>query len=169
MKLPRYLQVAILVTTMAVLWSLFTDEGVPNAYEVTSASSPARPVKTITPDTKYERTNRINLFPLPQQIQDGGEKELNRAPQAPDTPPLPLVVLGAWWEKQQRIIVLTDGDKSWLVCQRCSIEGKIWIGSEAIRGWTLKAVEKKHLLFEWKLSQTEKRLELDDLKSEPLQ
>jgi hypothetical protein len=85
------------------------------------------------------------------------------------TPDLPFKALGTWWSQNQRVILLTNGVDTWPVCRQCKAEEKIWIGSEPVSGWQLKAVEKDHLLFEWLLTHAQRKLELGELQSEPTQ
>lgn len=170
MKLPRYLQVALLATVGAVVWSQLADDGsAPVDLHVTKPVS-QRPLMRKETPASSERTLRPNLFSLP--IADT-EVEQNKAASSiepePVTPNLPLQALGAWWSQHQRIILLTDGVETWPVCRQCKVEGKIWIGSEPVSGWQLKAVEKDHLLFEWQLTHAQRKLELGELQSEPTQ
>lgn len=168
MKLPRYLQLALVLTAGATIWSLVTGE------EVSQAPHQVQPVSRPRPAPAKQETahsTRIDLFStLRNRAQNAAEKkpESERAEKAqPAAPPLPLQVLGAWWENRQRIIVLTDGKETWPVCERCKADGKIWIGSSPIDDWMLKAVANDHLLFEWQPSHIQQRLELDELQSEP--
>lgn len=170
MKLPRYLQVALLATVGAVVWSQFADDGsAPVDLHVTKPVS-QRPLMRKETPASSEHALRPNLFSLP--IADT-EVEQNKATSniapEPVTPNLPLQALGAWWSQHQRIILLTDGVETWPVCRQCKAEGKIWIGSEPVSGWQLKAVEKDHLLFEWQLTHAQRKLELGELQSEPTQ
>jgi hypothetical protein len=167
MRLPRYLQVALLATVGAVAWSqLADDEPTPVA---SSAPSPARAraVKPIEAPPSLSRPARANLFPPPQASAREAAEPAPRAEPEPTTPELPLHALGAWWNQHQRTVLLTDGVETWPVCQRCRADGKIWIGSEPVSGWILKAVEQDHLLFEWQLTHVQRRLALGDLQSEP--
>ncbi|WP_455871769.1 hypothetical protein [Serratia proteamaculans] len=171
MKLPRYLQVALLVTVGAVSWSQFVDDE--HARVVPQVTQPAssRPATLRETLPSPLRTSRTNLFAPPLADTATGQTEpaqKNVEPEPP-TPSLPLQALGAWWSQHQRIIVLTDGVETWPVCRQCKAEGKIWIGSEPISGWQLKAVEKDHLLFEWQLTHAQRKLELGELQSEPTQ
>lgn len=170
MKLPRYLQVALLATVGIVGWCQWADdEATPVMFSVTPAVSP-RPTTPSAPSAAPLRTARNTLFSLP--LPDAAAQQIDPAESVaaePSTPDLPLQALGAWWSQHQRIILLTDGTETWPVCRQCKAEGSIWIGSEPVSGWQLKAVEKDHLLFEWQLTHAQRTLELGELQSEPTQ
>jgi hypothetical protein len=170
MKLPRYLQLALVVTAGAVLWSLFAGEEEPlSNLSVQPVSQPSASQRTKAPPETPVRQTRANLFALPQTATPEQEQEAMQSAvePPPSAPPLPLNVLGTWWDRHQRIILLTDGVETWPVCDRCHAEGKIWIGSSPINDWVLKGVEKDHLLFEWLPGHIQQPLELGDLQSEP--
>lgn len=172
MMLPRYLQLAILATAGAVIWSLFIDDETAAVSARPLSAGQEQPATSVSDRIKTPRTDRINLFTVPVLAKTDDEPPPEREsppPPEPTTPPLPLQALGAWWSNNQRILLLTDGVETWPVCDRCRADGKIWIGSSPINGWTLKAVEKDHLLFEWQLTHIQQRLELGDLQSEPTQ
>ncbi|MGU3414609.1 hypothetical protein ACLBW0_13485 [Enterobacteriaceae bacterium C34A] len=168
MKLPRYLQAALAATAVAVIWSQFVDDApLPEASllapknTLPSAKSEAEPLSRPVP-------GRADLFAFAPS--DKASEPTDATPHEetqPPTPELPLQILGAWWRHHQRTLLLTDGTETWPVCRDCRAEGKIWIGSEPVNGWILKAVAKDHLLFEWRLTHAERRLELGDLQSEP--
>ena len=168
MKLPRYLQLALVLTAGAAIWSQFADEEISQApLEVQPVSRP-RPAPA---KKEAAHSTRVDLFSTPHsrardltETQPESEQPEKAAPTAP---PIPLQVLGAWWENRQRIIVLTDGKETWPVCERCKADGRIWIGSSPVDNWILKTVANDHLLFEWQPSHIQQRLELDELQSEP--
>lgn len=166
MKLPRYLQVMLIATVGAVIWSQFSeDEPTPDAPHVTQPAPP--------PAVKFKSANRptrVNLFPKPKADANAPVKQTESKKtikHEPSTPALPFQALGVWWSHHQRVILLTNGVETWPVCRRCKAEGKIWVGNEPAKGWQLKAVEKDHLLFEWRFNHIQRRLELGDLQSEP--
>lgn len=168
MKLPRYLQVALLATLGGIVWSQLSDDESTRGVSQVAQPVAQRPVKLKEAQSPPLRASRINLFPPPlaETVDQSSEPKLSVEPK-PSTPDLPLQALGAWWSQHQRIILLTDGVETWPVCLRCKAEGKIWIGSEPVSGWRLKAVEKDHLLFEWQLTHAQRKLELGELQSEP--
>lgn len=169
MKLPRYLQVAIIVTAGLVIWSQFSGD---EPAESTTASRPiaqrTRPA-AVTSTTAAPTTKEwVNLFPGPAKpVTRNGSESLAPPPPAPSAPPLPFKAMGAWWSKQQRVVIVTDGQQTWPVCNKCDAEGKIWIGSSPMEGWSLVEVADDHLLFEWLATHTRKRLELGDLQDKP--
>ncbi|HEY3983136.1 hypothetical protein [Cedecea sp.] len=168
MKLPRYLQVALLATAGAVVWSQLSDDEPASVVPQVMESAPLRPAKPKEAPPGAPRPARPNLFPQPLADTGAEQTEAEQHVEAePVTPELPLQALGAWWSQHQRVILLTDGVETWPVCSKCKAEGKIWIGNEPVSGWQLKAVEKDHLLFEWRLTHTQRRLELGELQSEP--
>lgn len=169
MKLPRYLQLALVLTAGLVFWSLFSGEEAPEVPRQKASVSPPRPP---TPEQEAPRQTRIDLFAAPHHTaREEAEKlsETGKPEQAPlpTAPLLPLQILGAWWENHQRIILLTDGKETWPVCERCQADGRIWTGSAPVSDWILKAVAKDHLLFEWQPGHIQQRLELGELQSEP--
>lgn len=170
MKLPRYLQVALLVTAGAVAWSHFSDnEPAPGPPQMTRSVT-QHPVKPTEEPASLARSERINLFPHPMaEVFEEQAKPVEDVKPEQTTPDLPVYALGAWWNHHQRIIILTDGVETWPVCRHCQAAGKIWIGNEPVSGWKLKAVEKDHLLFEWRFTHALRKLELGELQSEPTQ
>ena len=169
MKLPRYLQLALLGTAAVVIWSLNSEEEPAAVHPVAQVREPARKAKPVAAKKPADTPLRNNLFHSPVAQVQQVETPPEAPPETPSAPPLPLEALGAWWSGHQRIVLLTDGRETWPVCQRCRADNKIWIGSSPVSGWTLKAVEKDHLLFEWQLTHIQQRLELGDLQSEPTQ
>lgn len=170
MKLPRYLQVALLATAVAVVWSHFNDDDSASVTPQTMRPVTAHQIKQTAEPASTPRPERIDLFPSPKA--DAGAEQAMPVEQAkaePTTPDLPLHALGAWWSDHQRIIVLTDGVDTWPVCRQCKAAGKIWLGSEPVKGWKLTAVKQDHLLFEWQSTHAQHRLELGELQSEPKQ
>lgn len=175
MKLPRYLQLSLVATLALVIWSQFNDE------TLTTANPPTQPKRAATASsaaaTKVASGTpaRANLFRLPVSEADtvamreakAKAKAKATAPAEPLTPPLPLKVLGAWWSQQQRIIILTDGMDTWPVCDKCKVQGKIWLGSTPVSKWSLVEVTPDHLLFEWQATHARQRIALDDFASEP--
>lgn len=171
MKLPRYLQVALLATAVAVAWSHFSeDESALVTPQMRHPVTP-QPVKPSKETASAPRPERVDLFPSPKADvpQEQAASVEQAAPAEPTTPDLPLHALGAWWSDHQRIIILTDGVETWPVCRQCNAAGNIWLGSEPVSGWKLKAVGKDHLLFEWQSTHAQRRLELGELQLEPKQ
>lgn len=169
MKLPRYLQVALVITVGLLLWSQFSDEDPEVLTPVARRPANNTPAPVQSPMTPAA-TARINLFPVPEMKQKESLKTDVARPQppaVPQTPPLPLSVMGAWWNQNQRIVIITDGKQSWPVCNRCKAEGKIWLGSTPVSGWTLTDVTQEYLQFEWQATHVRQQLMLDDLASEP--
>lgn len=174
MKLPRYLQVALLATAVAVVWSYSDEDESSSVLHQAVRPVTHSSVKTVREPPPASRHERVDLFPA-------GEAEplkeesipMEQAPPIasaePDTPALQLQVLGTWWSHDQRIIILTDGVGTWPVCRACKAAGKIWLGSEPVRGWKLTAVGKDHLLFEWQSNHAQRRLALKEIHTEPTQ
>ena len=164
MTLPRYLQVALLLSVLAAIGSLLFLEEAPEIHlpEQTAATTPL----TLYPQNNRQ-TPRQDLFSVPVKVLPTPVKTPDKPSVRPATPPFPLQVMGAWWSQNQRIILLTNGHNTWPVCKGCKAEEKIWIGDQPVAGWVLKAVATDHLLFEWQLTHAQQRLELGDLHSEP--
>nr|WP_159466092.1 hypothetical protein [Scandinavium goeteborgense] len=167
MRLPRYLQVALVATVGAVVWSQFADDDSAPVAASAPQQTRTRAAKPIDVQQPLSRPSRTNLFPQPQTHPREQDILTPSVKPEPTTPELPLHAMGAWWNQHQRTVLLTDGVETWPVCQRCRADGKIWIGSEPVSGWILKAVEQDHLLFEWQLTHVQRRLALGDLQSEP--
>ena len=167
MKLPRYLQVALAITAGLAMWSQFSDPSTEKLTPATQRLPEAAPV-TLPPVVAPAATARINLFPLPEvKALEKKAAPSIPVPPPPQTPPLPLTVMGTWWRPNQRNVIITDGQTSWPVCNRCRAEGKIWLGSAPISGWTLTDVTHDALQFEWQATHVRQQLMLDDLASEP--
>lgn len=168
MKLPRYLQVALLVTAGAVAWSYFNDNEPAPVTSQMMRPVTEHPVKPTQEPASMPRSKRVDLFPQSKtDVLEEQAKPVEQVKPEVTTPDLPLYALGAWWNPHQRIIILTNGVETWPVCRHCKAAEKIWIGSEPVSGWKLKAVEKDHLLFEWRFTHAQRKLELGELQSEP--
>lgn len=166
MKLPRYLQVALVLTAGLALWSQFSSDETQETVHLRAPTT--RPAPAVKPSAEPLTTVRRDLFPPHNEHEESPETvAVEVAPPPPSAPPLPLQVLGAWWEQRQRIIILTDGQETWPVCERCRADGKIWLGDSPVSGWTLTEVANDYLQFEWTATHMHQRLSLEELTSEP--
>ena len=167
MKLPRYLQLALVLTAGAVFWSQFADD------EISQAPLEAQPVSRPRPAPAKPETahaTRIDLFQrhiARRKTQQNSRRKtigLKRRHQPHRRYRFSSSVpVGKPSEDR-----CADGwQRDRPVCERCRADGRIWIGSSPVNNWILKAVANDHLLFEWQPTHSQQRLELDELQSEP--
>jgi len=171
MKLPRYLQVMLVLTAVLSLWSALNGDEpeeenllpVRQSAEVSHAA--AAPAQPATPGNPSE-----NLFPFqgepvkPARAPEPAAPPVARQPPAPQ---LPFKVVGAWWNNNQRLLVLTNGKESWIVCRQCKLRESIRPGDKLDNNWQLTEIAADALTFRWLPLQNDQRLPLDDMKSKP--
>lgn len=173
MKLPRYLQIALALSCALSLWSFFSvPESQPQEeltlLEVRPRTAPSL-ASHIQPTTAVAE-NPTNLFPFQGQKTELPPTTPSEAPPKmafPSAPPLPFQVNGAWWYRQQRSLVLTDGKQQWIVCRQCQARDKIWLGTIINHDWQLVEVSADFLTFRWLPQRYEQRLTLGDMTSKP--
>ncbi|MEW5561962.1 hypothetical protein AB1287_17230 [Enterobacter asburiae] len=169
MKIPRYLVIALAATGLVVMASQFWGQS-------EEPSSVVRPVKSVrNPATAAavtrqadERQEIVDLFPVPEVLQPVAAPE----PQSPAVaekidPPFAFQVVGAWWKDGQRIVIISDGAHSRLLCQQCQAAGVVRPGEALALEWRLDSIADDHLMVEWLPQNLLKRIELGDLKSKP--
>ncbi|HHB1427554.1 TPA: hypothetical protein ACOQZT_003164 [Serratia odorifera] len=169
MKLPRYLQIALALSALLCLWSILsTPEETQQQGEALSA--PARP--SVAPHIRPAAdaaVSAVNLFPFQGHRAEAPQNAAPPPPERviPNTPPLPFQVSGAWWEQRQRALVLTDGERQWIVCRQCKARDKIWAGAILNHDWQLTEVGADFLTFRWLPQRHDRRLTLGDMTSKP--
>ncbi|MGR4049379.1 hypothetical protein [Kosakonia cowanii] len=148
MKLPRYLQILLLLTAGLLTWVHFTDE----ESQSGAGMSQAAPEDTRPPRQAKARSLRVtddasaiaDLFPV-------YNVPVAKAP-APvakvQSVTFPFRVVGLWVRKDMRIVILTDGARQWLICDACRKAGYIRPGGLITPEWRLQAMAQGSLLFE---------------------
>ncbi|CAM3741944.1 hypothetical protein BS639_02640 [Rouxiella silvae] len=175
MKLPRYLQIALLATCALALYSLLGDEAdepVPLSV-VHRAPSPSAVKITPTATSQLEQSF-VDLFPSGiKPLKPAPELEaVHKAPvvakvEEPLVPSLPFNLVGSWWSDGQRALMLQQGSQHWIICKKCRAPQRVWIGMPLNKDWQLKSVSTDSLTFLWLPQMREQRLPLGDMKSEP--
>ena len=168
MKLPRYLFVSLIITVALVLWCVVsTEQETTQHYQPRAVHS--HPTVVVEPlSTAKNRNGRvIDLFPVFLQAERGKEEESRPEPVTKTAPQFPLQVVGAWWEDNNRIVILNDGDRNVLLCKTCRMSGYIRPGEEILTDWRLTELAEDHLSVEWLPENISNRIELDDLTSKP--
>jgi len=168
MKLPRYLIIMLVVTVALVLWSqLDVTEEPEQFYNVATSQKIKKTNKTGI--RKIQDDVIVDLFPVLQKNQP--EKTENKSLDTVKKiePVFPLQVVGAWWEKGQKVVILSDGELNILLCKNCKTRGYTTPGKEIISSWKLVALADDHLVVEWQPEKILKRIELGDLTSKPAQ
>jgi hypothetical protein len=175
MKLPRYLQITLVLGGGLSLWSFFSTPGSPpqeaRLLPQTRVATPVVAARTNGIATEAEAAeSTINLFPFQggQEVPSQDTQLLAPLKATPsDVPPLPFQVNGTWWEKKQRALVLTDGEQQWIICRQCRARDKIWTGATLEHNWKLVEVGTDFLTFRWLPQQRDQRLALGDMTSKP--
>lgn len=171
MKLPRYLQIALLLTGALVLYTLLSDDAedidvVTGIYRIQQAVSEDKNSK----NAEYPKStgNFVNLFPpaIKPQSEKVVSQEIIKAPEIV-TPPLPFKVIGAWWSEGQRTLVLQDAGRQWIICQHCRATEPIWIGMQITPEWKLRGISADRLTFVWLPQMREQHLALGAMNTEP--
>lgn len=171
MKLPRYLQIGLVLSCLLCLWSFFS------APEATQQQEWVRPqtrtkviVSPAAQTTAAVTENAVNLFPFQGQKPTPSTTEVLSAPPTeaePVAPPLPFQVNGAWWYQRHRALILTDGKQQWIICRQCRARDKIWTGATLNHDWQLVKIGPDFLTFRWLPQQLDQRLALGDMTSKP--
>ncbi|CAI1709789.1 Uncharacterised protein [Serratia ficaria] len=170
MKLPRYLQIALALSALLCLWSFFsTSEEPPQEEPLLAQARPAAAAPHSRP-LAAAAASAVNLFPFQgHQVEPPQNAAPSTQPKAviPSTPPLPFQVSGAWWDRHQRALVLTDGERQWIVCRQCQARDKIWTGAILNHDWQLVEVGADFLTFRWLPQRHDRRLALGDMTFKP--
>ncbi|MDR3432779.1 MAG: hypothetical protein P4L95_12895 [Rouxiella aceris] len=181
MKLPRYLQIALLITGLLVLYSLIGDEE-PASMPLSVINPLSQNAHTRSADQHHRQSvsesksdDFIDLFPSAiksaalEQSQEVSiaTKQSQRQEAAIVVPPLPFQLVGAWWSNHQRTLMLQAEDQQWIICRRCRAAKRVWTGMKLTDDWQLKSVSADSLTFIWLPQMQEQHLALGDMKSEP--
>jgi hypothetical protein len=174
MKLPRYLQFALLITGALVLYSL-VDDAPDGVEEIAVVQRPAHvdsnrltPVSELKPQDGF-----IDIFPSgikPADVQTSREVLATPKDAEPPkivTPPLPFRLVGAWWSDNQRALMLQQADQQWIICRRCRAPERVWTGMNLTKDWQLKSVSAQSLTFIWLPQMREQHMALGDMDAEP--
>ncbi|KAB7894661.1 hypothetical protein GA565_00965 [Rouxiella sp. S1S-2] len=175
MKLPRYLQIALLATCALVLYSLLGDEAdepIPLAVVHRAATPSAVDISPTA--SSLQKQGFVDLFPsATKPLKPTSEQEsMHKAPvvaivQEPLVPRLPFNLVGSWWSDGQRALMLQQGSQHWIICKKCRAPQRVWIGMPLNKDWQLKSVSTDSLTFLWLPQMREQRLPLGDMKYEP--
>ncbi|WP_336768904.1 hypothetical protein [Pantoea endophytica] len=164
MKLPRYLVIALFLTGCAVVASeFFTTDDISTPV---AAPLKVRPV----PEKKAsveELTDFVDLFPSGLRHVVAAEVVRPVIP-VPQEPAFPYLVVGAWWQKGERIVIISNGNHDRLICQRCGVKDAIHPGSAVTPEWRLIKIADDAMTVEWEPQKLLKHIELGDLKSAPI-
>lgn len=168
MKLPRYLVVSLIITVALILWSVVsTEQETTQHYQPRAVRSHSTVVAEPLSTAKNRNGQVIDLFPVFSQTERGKEQESRPEPAIKTAPQFPLQVVGAWWENNNRIVILNDGDRNVLLCKTCQMNGYIRPGEEILTDWRLTELAEDHLSVEWLPENISNRIELGDLTSKP--
>lgn len=168
MRLPRYLVVAMIVTSGLVLWAQFSSEQDQSEQGMKLTSPSIAPGVAPVPVTD-EQTPAIDLFPVPFRQAPQPEEQKKGAMDQKTVPPFPLPVVGAWWQGNDRIVILSDGQTNTLLCAGCQRPGYIGPGELITPEWKFKAMADDAISVEWLPENMTQRIDLGDLKSKPAQ
>lgn len=181
MKLPRYLQISLLITGLLVLYTLIVDdEAVSPPLSVINPLSQTAQTRSADrhrrqPVLENRSDDFVDLFP--SAIKPVAREQSKQAPiveeppqyQEPEimAPPLPFQLVGAWWSNHQRTLMLQADDQQWIICRSCRASTRVWTGMKLTDDWQLKSVSADSLTFIWLPQMQELHLALGDMKSEP--
>lgn len=124
MKLPLYLRLLLLLTLIGCAWLFWQDTS-----DTPAGVRPSTPVVTKPADPEpvprsavQEALARVDLFPA----QTWAPPPAPIATPAPSAPPLPFTVSAQWrFERQAKIVVLSGNGRQYVLCNRCSVPGRI--------------------------------------------
>ncbi|WNN45057.1 MULTISPECIES: hypothetical protein [Winslowiella] len=168
MKLPRYLQVMLLLTAVISLWSALSGDAQEEESLLTvSQPHPVRDIPTTPAPPAIAGNASDDLFPYQGNPVEPASAPATARPEKPRAPQLPFKVVGAWWSNNQRLLVLTDGRESWIVCRQCKLQESIRPGDKLDNNWQLMEIATDSLTFRWLPLKNDQHLSLDDMKSKP--
>lgn len=171
MKLPRYLQVMLVLSGALSLWSALSGDEPEAENLLPVRQTPKVSNVGAAPAAPAAADNQsANLFPFQGQPIEPARAPTPATPTVaapPAAPPIPFKVVGAWWSNNQRLLVLSDGKESWIVCSQCKVQERIRPGDKLNDHWQLTEIAADSLTFRWLPLQNDQRLPLDDMKSKP--
>ncbi len=163
MKLPLYLKVSLALTGCLVAWTLFhgdTSTGVSRNPQTAPAIVHTGNVKT--PSAMPAGSGELaDLFPV--YAKPATQTTGSTATAIPEVY-FPFQLAGIWLSERQKIIIITDGMRSWLLCDKCGRPGFTQAGDVLNADWKLQSIEPEFLKFEAMSGHAEKRLDLNSLK-----
>jgi len=162
MKIPLYLKVSLALTLGLVVWAQFFGDDSAGALSGTpTRSAVAQKVKEDKkPVVRDESDELADLFPvytLPV------EEETSTAPVVQEVA-FPFQLAGLWLSDSEKIIIITDGTRNWLLCSNCGKKDFIQPGDLLTPDWKLQAIEPDHVTIKAMSDQVEKRIDLNSLK-----
>lgn len=164
MKLPRYLVIALFLTGCVVVASkFFTADDMPTPVAVPLKVRP-EPEKKASVEAL---TDFVDLFPSDVRREVVPDVVRPVVPM-PQEPAFPYLVVGAWWQKGERIVIISNGNQDRLICQRCGVKDALHPGSAVTPEWRLIKIADDAITVEWEPQKLLKHIELGDLKSAPI-
>ena len=129
----------------------------------TGASSANSAAVDLFPDQRGRR-------PIPIAADQAQALTATTAGEPPLTAPrFPLRLLGAWWESDQRTLVLgaDGGDGIVLACGACANPRALRVGGLVVGNWRLERIEPDRMVFTYLPLHIEQLLPLDELARKP--
>lgn len=163
MKLPLYLKISVALTCCLVVWAQFqgdsSSEVLPGPQTTPAVSHPAKVKKAPAVQTGNEEL--ADLFPVyAKPVAQAVAPTVAVVPEVD----FPFQLAGIWLSDRQKIIIVTDGMRNWLLCDSCGKQGFIQPGDLLTSNWRLQAIEPDLLRFEELSGHVEKSIELNSLK-----
>lgn len=176
MKLPRYLTVSIVITASLVLWSWYAEK--PAANKFTEQANKKTTVTSLATTSLINSDSFVDLFPNQSSslMPDIGsrsqaeillENQLSANDKKVTPPAFPFSLLGAWWDKGNRNLILALDNDLLLICDSCQGSGYIKVNSIIGNDWKLLAVKGNSLSFLWLPEMLEVDFPLDEMEYEP--
>lgn len=163
MKIPLYLKVSLALTFCLAIWVQFSDSHSQDVAPINNAGSKVAHKKAVgtTPKSMEKKDDEIaDLFPV---YSIPVKEHSNPAPVAHEVA-LPFQLAGIWLSGGDEIVILSDGNRSWLLCSSCGKKGFIQPGGLLTPDWKLQAIKHDHLDIEWISDHSNRRLDLTSLK-----
>ncbi|EPF0317228.1 hypothetical protein ACSN7O_004629 [Enterobacter chuandaensis] len=167
MSVSRYLVAALIALFALVVWDALDTNNTPQAPILAPQSQKTKTTQAVaTPVHEQGQVLLVDLFPAWRHAQPEAEY--------PATPPVqkiaatfPLRAIGAWWENNERILIVGGEEVNFLFCKKCRKKESIHPGEMILPDWKLIALEEDHFMVGSLSEATTQRIELDDLTSEP--
>lgn len=162
MKLPLYLKASLVLTLGLVVWAqFFGDDSTEVLPGVQTKSAVVETVKASKKAVVHNETEELaDLFPV-YTIPVAEKPAAVRTVQEVF---FPFQLAGIWLSASEKIIIITDGSRNWLLCNNCEKKGFIQPGDILTPDWKLQAIEPDHVIIKAMSGQVEKRIDLNSLK-----
>jgi hypothetical protein len=125
MTLPLYLRVLLLLTLIGCGWLFWQDTAAPPTPSPVPVI--ARPIQVPSASVAAPApavAEAIDLFPA--QTWTPAPPPIPVDTSTPTPPPLPFTVSAQWrYENQAKIVVLSGNGSQYILCNRCSVPGRI--------------------------------------------